>query len=300
MYESYYDLKKNPFSSTPDPQYLYLGTTHREALAHLLYGVKERKGFIVLTGEVGTGKTTLVHHLLDKLNVRNDTRTAFLFNPKLSVEDFIHYILSDLGVDVDGATKGNALRLLQQSLLSTYQDGGQVILFVDEAQALEPALLEEIRLLSNLETTKSKLLQIVLIGQPELDRTLNQSNFRQLRQRINLRYHLRPLSENETKEYIEKRLRIAGAKGPIFTRRAMSEVYNFSRGIPRLINILCDNSLLSGYASDQKVVDIRCIQEAARDLKLKPPHIRNMSRFLLRIISGINPFSFVTRSAKNV
>ncbi len=275
MYESYFGLKENPFKVTPDPQYIYLGENHREALAQLLYGVREKKGFIVITGEVGTGKTTLIHYLLDKLEGNNHTQTAFLFNPKLTVHDFIQYILKDLGVEVNGGTKGDYLHTLHRHLLDAYQNDERVVLIVDEAQGLKPELLEEIRLLSNLETAKSKLLQIVLVGQPELNKTLLQPGFRQLRQRINMRYHLPPLSARETREYIEKRLRVAGARGEIFTEKALREIYLRSKGTPRLINILCDNSLLTAYALDQKIVDEKAVKEAAGDLKIgrKVPEI---------------------------
>ncbi len=273
MYESFYGLKENPFNVTPNPEYIYLGENHREALAQLLYGVKERKGFIVITGEVGTGKTTLIHYLLDKMN-GDHTKTALLFNPKLTVDDFIQYILKDLGVRVQGKTKGEYLHNLHRYLLHAYQRDERVILIVDEAQGLKPDLLEEIRLLSNLETSRSKLLQIVLLGQPELDKTLSQPGFRQLKQRINLRFHLPPLSEKETKEYIGKRLRIAGAKEPIFTEKAIKQIYLKSGGIPRLINILCDNALLNGYALDQKTVSERSVKEVAKDLYLKKKPLR--------------------------
>lgn len=269
MYESFYGLKENPFNVTPNPEYLYLGESHREALAQLLYGIREKKGFIVITGEVGTGKTTLLHYLLEKLNGNDHTHTAFLFNPKLTVNDFIQYILKDLGVRVQGQTKGEYLHHLHRYLLNAYRKDERVVLIVDEAQGLKPELLEEIRLLSNLETSRAKLLQIVLVGQPELDKTLSQPEFRQLRQRINLRFQLSPLSFKETKEYIEKRLRIAGATEPIFTEKAIKEIYRRSGGIPRLINIICDNALLNGFALDQKVVDEKSVREVSADLHLK-------------------------------
>ncbi len=253
---------------TPDPHFIYLGENHREALAHLIYGVTQRKGFITITGEVGTGKTTLIRYLLSQLNGKDHTKTAFLFNPKLTVTGFFEYILNDLGVNAQEGTKGNYLHALNQTLLNAYQSGEKVVLIVDEAQGLSPALLEEIRLLSNFETAKSKLLQIVLVGQPELDNTLKQDRFRQIRQRINMRYHLSPLSQKETKKYIEKRLQIAGAKDPLFTESAIQEIYRISRGIPRLINILCDNALLNGYAQDRKIIDKKLAKEAAKDLKL--------------------------------
>jgi general secretion pathway protein A len=299
MYESFYGLKENPFNVTPNPEYIYLGENHREALAQLLYGVKERKGFIVITGEVGTGKTTLIHYLLDKMN-GNHTKTALLFNPKLTADDFIQYILKDLGVRIQGKTKGEYLHNLHRYLLHAYQRDERVILIVDEAQGLKPELLEEIRLLSNLETSRSKLLQIVLLGQPELDKTLSQPGFRQLRQRINLRYHLAPLSEKETKEYIGKRLRIAGAKGPIFSEKAIKQIHLKSGGIPRLINILCDNALLNGYALDQKMVDERSVKEVAKDLYLKKKSWRIWILVLVAasIGIGIAIFIYLQRGAR--
>lgn len=289
MYEQFYGLNQNPFNVTPNPEFIFLGRHHREALAQLLYGVREKKGFIVITGEVGTGKTTLIHYLLDKMEGNNHTKTAFLFNPKLTTHDFIQYILKDLGVRVQGQTKGEYLHNLHRYLLNAYRKDERVVLIVDEAHGLNPELLEEIRLLSNLETSKSKLLQIVLVGQPELDKTLSQPEFRQLRQRINLRYHLIPLSEEETKEYIEKRLRIAGAQAPIFTDQAIWEIYRKSGGIPRLINILCDNALLNGFALDQKQVDKKSVHEVSADLKLpaKPKPIGKWILFSLGMIGTI-------------
>ena len=268
MYEQFYGLNENPFSVTPNPNYVYLGENHREALAQLLYGVREKKGFIVITGEVGTGKTTLLHYLLNKMSETNHARTAFLFNPKLTVRDFIQYILRDLGLEATKGTKTDYLQILHQYLLDAYQKNENVVLIVDEAQGLNPELLEEIRLLSNFETSTSKLLQIVLVGQPELNKTLAQPGFRQLKQRINMRYHLHPLSFTETKAYVEKRLRVAGANQPIFTEDAIKEIYHKSGGVPRLINILCDNALLSGYALEKRMVNHELIKEAAADLKL--------------------------------
>jgi general secretion pathway protein A len=297
MYEQFYGLKENPFNVTPNPEYIYLGENHREALSQLLYGVREKKGFVVITGEVGTGKTTLIHYLLNKFQGNNHTKTAFLFNPKLAVEDFIQYILRDLGEEIEGKTKGDHLYQLHRYLLEAYRKEERIVLIVDEAQGLNPELLEEVRLLSNLETSKSKLIQIVLIGQPELARTLSRPEFRQLRQRINLRYHLSPLSEKETKEYIEKRLRIAGARESIFTEKAIKMIYVKSRGIPRLINILSDNALLNGYALDQKKVDGKSVKEVARDLHLKKSSSRIwwMSLLCLLIVGGVLLFAYLQK-----
>jgi general secretion pathway protein A len=293
MYEEFYGLRENPFEVTPNPDYLYLGENHREALAQLLYGVRTKKGFIVITGEVGTGKTTLIHYLLDKLDGNNHTKTAFLFNPKLTVNDFIQYILKDLGVKTKGQTKGDHLFDLHRYLLNAYRDEKRVVLIVDEAHGLNPELLEEVRLLSNLETSKSKLIQIVLVGQPELDKTLSQPAFRQLSQRINMRYHLPPLSRKETEEYIEKRLRVAGAQEPLFTKKAIQEIYRKSGGIPRSINILCDNALLNGFALYQKIVDVRSVREVAKDLKFGKKSRRIWTGFLLSISIGVAILLFI-------
>jgi general secretion pathway protein A len=287
MYESFYGLKENPFEVTPNPDYLYLGESHREALANLLYGVRTKKGFIVITGEVGTGKTTLIHYLLDKLDGNDHTKTAFVFNPKLTTNDFIQYILKDLGIRVQGQSKAEYLYNLHRYLLNAYRKDERVILILDEAHGLNPELLEEVRLLSNLETSRSKLVQIVLVGQPELDKTLSQPAFRQLRQRINMRYHLPPLSRKETEEYIEKRLRVAGAKEALFTKKAIQEIYRKSGGIPRSINILCDNALLNGFALYQKVVDVRSVREVAKDLKFGKQSRRIWTGFLLSISIGV-------------
>jgi general secretion pathway protein A len=283
MYKIFYGLSENPFKVTPDPRFLYLGVHHKEAMAQLLYGVKENKGFILITGEVGAGKTTLIHSLLERLNGNGHVKTAFLFNPKLDVNDFILYILKDLGVNIRRGTKGDYLQALHGYLLDAYAKDKKVVLIVDEAQGLKPELLEEIRLLSNLETSKAKLLQIIMVGQPELIRTLQDPGFRQLKQRVNLRYHLPSLSEKETKEYIERRLRVAGASRNIFTPGAVKEIYQRSRGIPRVINILCDNALLTAYALDQKTVDVKPIREAARDLRLS----RALPTAWIWILAGI-------------
>lgn len=270
MYEHFYGLKENPFNLTPDPHYLYLGENHREALAQLIYGVREKKGFIVLTGEVGTGKTTIIRSFMATLNgTDKNTRVALLFNPKLSVDDFFKYILQDLGIKSNGSSKGEYLHALYEYLIDAYQKDEKAVLIVDEAQGLSSELLEEIRLLSNLETSRAKLLQIVLVGQPELRKTLSQEGLRQLRQRINLQHHLPPLTEKETEAYIKKRLRIAGCKMPIFSQKAIKEIYQKTGGVPRLINVLCDNALLTGYALEKKVIDEKIVREAAQDLKVK-------------------------------
>lgn len=266
MYIKFYGLKEKPFEITPDPKFLYLSENHKEALAYLTYAVREKKGFTVITGEVGTGKTILIQTLLSRLD--GNTRTAYLFNPKLDSTDFLQYICEDLGLKGQKRSKGQYLAQLQRFLMACYSKNENVVLIIDEAQNLDPTLLEEIRLLTNLETSRGKLLQVILMGQPELDSLLNHSQCRQLKQRVSLRYQIQPLEKEETEEYIKKRLKIAGAVNPyFFSPKAVKEIYKYSKGIPRLINIVCDNALLTGYANDQKVIEKSVIREVIRDLE---------------------------------
>jgi len=265
MYTKFYGFREKPFEITPDPKFLYLSENHKEALAHLTYAVKERKGFTVITGEVGTGKTTLIQTLLSRLN--GNTKTAYLFNPKLGSTDFLQYICEDLGLKGQKRSKGQYLAHLHNFLMSCYARNENVVLIIDEAHTLDAKLLEEVRLLTNLETPKSKLLQVILMGQPELNDTLNRPEFRQLKQRVSLRYHMQPLNKEETRQYIRKRIGMAGAFNPnIFTPKAFEEIYGYSRGIPRLINIICDNALLTGYATDQKVIRKSIVREVINHL----------------------------------
>jgi general secretion pathway protein A len=264
MYTKFYNLKEKPFNLTPDPNFLFLGETHREALAHLFYAVKERKGFMVMTGEVGTGKTTLIHALLRKLDA--DTKTVFIFNPILDSKDFFKFFCFDLGIQAREQTKGECLLDIYRFLVESYKKHSTVVLIIDEAHNLNPALLEEIRLLSNFETAKDKLIQIILVGQPELNVTLNLPEFRQLKQRISLWCYINPLNQKEMDAYIESRLRKAGVEKSFFAPDAIDEIYRYSRGIPRLINIVCDNALLIGYAIGQKKIKRKIIREAINDL----------------------------------
>ncbi len=265
MYRKFYGLKEKPFEITPDPKFLYLSENHKEALALLTYAVRERRGFTVVTGEVGTGKTTLVQSLLSKLD--GNTRTAYLFNPMMGSTDFLHYICQDLGLRSQKRSKGQYLAQLHKFLMACYSRNETVVLILDEAHKLDPKLLEEVRLLTNLETAKSKLLQVILIGQPELNEILENVEFRQLKQRVSLRYHVQPLNKQDTGKYIKRRLRIAGAfDHNIFTPKALKGIFNYSNGIPRLINIVCDNALLNGYAADQKVIGHKIIHEVINNL----------------------------------
>ena len=267
MYNKFFGLKDKPFEITPDPRYLYLSESHREALAHLTYALNESKGFTVITGEVGTGKTTLVQMLLSRLD--SHTRIAHLFNPKLGTRDFFKYICQDFGLKTDGlGTKGEFLALLHTFLMECYARRERVVLIIDEAQTLSPALLEEVRLLTNLETPKAKLLQVVLLGQPELDNTLARSEFRQLKQRISLRFNLKPLNRRETGEYIVRRLKAAGARNTdLFDDDAVKEIYKYSKGIPRLINVVCDNSLMTGFVYEKHRIDRDIVREVIKDME---------------------------------
>ncbi len=268
MYESFFGFKEKPFTMTPDPRFLYLSKTHREALAQLIYGVKERKGFVVLSGEVGTGKTTIVRALLERLD--QSCQVAYVFNPKLSVVEFLKYVCHDFGFEVNGEAKIDYLIKLHDFLIESQNEGKTTVLIVDEAQNSDAAMFEEIRMLTNLETSSQKLLQIFLVGQPELNELLEKTESWQLKQRISTRYHLIPLDQPETKEYIHTRMRIAGARRlNCFTEGAIHRIYEYSQGIPRLINNLCDNSLLIGYATDAPVVNEKTVRESAADLRLE-------------------------------
>lgn len=269
MYKSFYNLKLNPFEITPDPSFLFSTPGHNEALASLYYGVRTRKGFVVLTGEVGTGKTLLVRCMLELLR-RTGVAFAYVFNPSLSPLEFLRYIAGDFGLSVAGKAKDELVLALSGYLVERHQRKLSTLLVVDEAHHLSPELLEEIRLLTNLETTQHKLLQIVLAGQPELDEMLDSFDLRQLKQRISLRCHLEPLNLEETRRYIQRRLQIAGmpADKAIFAEEATSAIFGHSHGFPRMINTLCENALLSGYARRAAVIPVEVIDEVARDLRL--------------------------------
>jgi len=268
MYREFYGLLRPPFEMTPDPGFLYMGEAHREGLATLRYGVSSGKGFVLLTGEVGTGKTTLLHALLSKLDA--STATAFIFNPRLEPLDFFRLLLEEYGIEEPCATKAEYLLALNRFLIERLEQDQQTLLIVDEAQNLSAEMLEEVRLLSNLETPRSKLIQIMLVGQPELKELLARPELRQLRQRLALRHHLRPFDRRETGEYVEGRLRVAGYTGrPLFKRGALDRLQNVTGGTPRLINSVCDSALLLGYARGARTIGRDLIAEAARELELE-------------------------------
>lgn len=268
MYKSFFGLNANPFALNPDPRFLFLTDQIREALACLTYGVHTRKGFMLLTGEVGTGKTTLINQFLKSL--RNErVATAFIFNSRLDETQFFDFMLADFGIDCASTMKSKVLIRLNQWLLERHQNGETAVLIIDEAQHLSDDVLEEIRLLTNLETSTEKLLQIVLSGQPELDAKLARPELRQLKQRIALRSRTRPFSVAETEGYIARRLELAGATASIFTPEAVAEIDGFAHGIPRIINLICEHCLIYAFVEEQKTVSAQHVRSAARDLDLE-------------------------------
>lgn len=292
MYLSFYGLKEKPFNTTPDPKFLYLTPSHREALAQILYGVQESKGFIVLTGEVGTGKTTLLQTFLGRLN--GDTEVAFIFNTKLPFDAMLEYMLKDFGIVKGVRTRAQRIFALNNFLIERRRVGQNTVLIIDEAQNLDPSALEQVRLLSNFETPTEKLLQILLVGQPELKAKLNLPELRQLKQRIALRCSIRPLMPEESQNYIRHRLRVAGASDiELFTDRALNRIVDYTGGNPRLINILCDHCLLFGYADQRRQIDRDTVVQAIeyldegkrpqRRLQGMTPWLRRLS---LRWVSG--------------
>ena len=267
MYVSFFGLIEKPFSITPDPRYLYLSERHAEALAHLLYGINESGGFIQLTGEVGTGKTTVVRTLLSRVPQHADV--AVILNPRVTPVEFLLTICEELGLGLDEADRSSVKEMvdaLNRRLLAAHADGRRVIVIVDEAQNLSAEVLEQVRLLTNLETATQKLLQIILIGQPELRELLDRTDLRQLAQRITGRYHLNPLVKPETEQYVRHRLRVAGASGEIFTPAALVEVHRVSSGVPRVINVVCDRALLGAYTEDTRKITPALVRRAAGEV----------------------------------
>jgi general secretion pathway protein A len=268
MYKEFYGLRANPFNVNPDPRYLFLTRHTEEALACLTYGIQSRKGFVLLTGEVGTGKTTLINKLLEWLRLQQ-VATAFIFNSRLDVTQFLDYMMADFGIPCDSNAKSQILLRLYNWLLDRYRAGETAVLIVDEAQSLSDEVLEEIRMLTNLETFTEKLLQIVLVGQPELEQKLKRPQLRQLRQRLTLRAKTHPLTMDETRAYVHQRLRIAGSNGQqIFEPEAIVNVHRYANGIPRVINLLCEHCLVSAFVDQQKVIGPAVVDVVARDFDL--------------------------------
>jgi general secretion pathway protein A len=269
MYKNFFGLRENPFNINPDPRFLHRTPRIQEALDQLTYGVQSRKGLLLLTGEVGTGKTTLINHLLDWLR-QQQIPTAFIFNSHLNVNHLFDFILNDFGISADYHLVSNMLLELNRWLLKRFREGSTPVLIIDEAQGLSLELLEEIRLLLNLETASEKLLQIVLVGQPELEEKLKRPEMRQLRQRIALRCNTGPLSFEESRGYIADRLRVAGAtRQPIFESDAIEALHHYSRGIPRVMNLLCEHALVNAYVEGLNPVPARMVEEAASDVLME-------------------------------
>ena len=268
MYTSYFGFQENPFNLTPDPRYLFLSPHHKEALDHLLYGINERKGFIAITGGIGTGKTTLCRALLGQLN--DSIKSALVFNSFISDMELLETINQEFGIDVDVAvgTKKEYIDKLNQFLLETFSLGGNAVLLIDEAQNLSCTVLEQIRMLSNLETQREKLIQIVLVGQSELKEVLASSSLRQLDERINVRYELRPLDRKDVRGYVEHRMVVGGGRGNLrFTNGAFKTIYEYSKGNPRRINALCDRALLVSYTRDEFVISKGAVRKAIEDIR---------------------------------
>lgn len=269
MYKKFFGLRENPFNVNPDPRYLYLTGRIQEALACLIYGIQARKGFVLLTGEVGTGKTTVLNKLLEWCR-QEQISTAFMFNPRLSELEFFDFMMAGFGIPCESTLKSRALMKLNQWLLEQHQIGSRVVLIVDEAQNLSPQMLEEIRLLTNLEISTAKLLQIVLAGQPELEDKVNDPQLRQLRQRITLWAKTGPLTLLETQGYIKQRLRMAGSTGEeIFSSEAIEAVHHHAGGIPRITNLLCEHALISAFVEHSKTVSEKIVEDVARDFDLQ-------------------------------
>jgi general secretion pathway protein A len=269
VYRAFFGLKDDPFSLSPDPSFLYRSEQHEEAISNLIYGVQARKGFIVLTGEVGTGKTTMLECLRDYLNLQS-IEFAYIFNSRINSDQFLEMVAYDFDLRCNRTSKPEVLAELNQMLISQASKGSTAVLIVDEAHNLEWEVLEEIRLLGNLENRYGKLLQIVLAGQPEFDRKLDAPNLRQLKQRIVLRYNLFPFAEEETARYIDSRFQRAGLTNQaIFSSELVGEIHRRSQGIPRVINAICDNLLLTSFADASRVATMEMLDEVSRDMRLE-------------------------------
>jgi general secretion pathway protein A len=266
MYNQFYGFREPPFNITPDPRFLFFSDRHREAFNHILFGIRERKGFVQITGEVGAGKTTLCRAVLEELGP--NFVTALILNPCLDTTELLRTVLTEFGLEPGRADRVECLEMLNRFLLEQLEKGNDVVLLIDEAQDLSPELLEQVRLLSNLETDQRKLLQIVLLGQPELREKLDDRSLRQLRQRITVRYHLTPLDRGEAERYIQHRLQVAGGNGrPAFTSWAIRSIQRYSGGIPRLINAVCDKALLAGFVDGTDLLTWRQVRRAIRELE---------------------------------
>ncbi|MFH1995632.1 MAG: AAA family ATPase [Candidatus Omnitrophota bacterium] len=268
MYNEFFNLKENPFSVTSDPSYLFMSRVHQEAFTSLLYGIKEKKGFLAITGEIGAGKTTLCKALLNRLD--SNSKSAFIFNSTLPELQLLQGIIEDFGLTVKKKNKYALIRQLNEFLIEELTKGNDVVLIIDEAQNLKPKTLEEIRLLSNLETEKEKLFQIILVGQVELDEKLNSPELRQLKQRLAVKLHITPLERDEIDKYVYHRIKVAGSDGRLaFSEEAIGSIYKFSGGVPRLINLVCDKALLAAYAEGTRTVTLPMVERSIGEIEGK-------------------------------
>ena len=302
MYKSFFGLRALPFGASPDPRFLFLRPQIQEALACLQYGIAARKGFVVMTGEVGTGKTTLLRAVLETF-AKGRISTAFVSNPRLDVLDFFEFVLTEFGIPPKARTKSGMLLQLNSWLIERFHAHQLCVIVVDEAQNLSWELLEEIRLLSNLETSSEKLVQIVLSGQPELEEMLLNPKIRQLRQRVSLWTRTHPLTGEETQDYIRERLRIAGASVPVLLPEAMELVYYYSKGIPRIINLICEHALINAYAEQVKPIPEHIVESVGLELDLvEHPFTISFPAMeaLMNRTSQANPFNAVVESAENL
>ena len=302
MYKSFFGLRALPFGASPDPRFLFLRPQIREALACLQYGIAARKGFVVMTGEVGTGKTTLLRAVLETF-AKGRISTAFVSNPRLDVLDFFEFVLTDFGIPPRARTKSGMLLQLNSWLIERFRAHQLCVIVVDEAQNLTWELMEEIRLLTNLETSSEKLVQIVLSGQPELEEMLLNPNVRQLRQRVSLWARTQPLTAEETHAYIEERLHIAGASEPVLLPDAIELVYHYSKGIPRIINLICEHALINAYAEQVKPIPEHIVESVGLELNLvQHPFTISFPAMeaLMNRTSQVNPFNAVAESAENL
>ncbi len=307
MYHHFYGLRESPFALPPDPRYLFLSPSHKEALAAMIYGVHERKGFILILGEVGTGKTTLVRHILGQSGTH--ITMAFIFTPVSSFEELLQMVFQDLEISCQSRSRFEMINALSDYLLKEATAGRYVVLIIDEAQYLSTAVLEDLRMVSNVEMAHSKLLQIILVGQPELGEKLGHHDLRALRQRIGLVVQLQPLTFQETGQYIAHRLQEAGhAGGRIFTRRALRRIYRASGGIPRLINVICDKALVLGYGADARQVTARVVKEVVKDWSVFGPgvamphrrlHLR-LTTMLLSLVTAVLILIFASEQSREL
>lgn len=281
MYCNFFGFSNEPFNLTPDPDFLFVTQSHQEAIASLIYGIHKRKGFMAVTGEVGTGKTTLLHYLMTVLDPK--TKAIFICQTRITFEQLLKEILTGLNLPPGDADKSAMIRRINAYLLQTLRQDENLAVLIDEAQNLSNEVLEELRMLSNLETSKVKLLQVVLVGQPELEAKLNSEELRQLKQRIGIRRKIHPLTEGESRQYIEHRLsRVRSIAAAVFTPEALSIICQHARGIPRTINVLCDNALLIGYGLQKKVIDADIIKEVLNDLGISTPEKQTRPKIVYR------------------